>query len=181
MKKILISTFLFFISLTYAQKLKDEKYIYDFMSEIIIQQKLDLKNGLETELEKSASESLNDDDFLKSLLIDNKDINEGKDIMKDTFYYSYPEKCLTQKEINSMLNSKKKLKDFKWDNSFLGFRKENKKNKYSFSLPLFSSDRTKAIIMIKYTCPGLCGSAQTILFKKENGNWGSHIVAAWWY
>ncbi len=181
MKTTLILTFLFVLPMTHAQKPNDEKYIYDFMREIIIQQKLDLKNGLETEIEKSANASLNDDEFLKSLLIDNKDINEGKDIMKDTFYYSFPEKCLTQKEINSMLNSKKQLKNFKWNNSFLGFNKENKKNKYSFSLPLFSSDRTKAIIMIKYTCPGLCGSGQTILFKKENGIWASQILGMWYY
>ena len=91
MKTTLILTFLFVLPMTHAQKPNDEKYIYDFMREIIIQQKLDLKNGLETEIEKSANASLNDDEFLKSLLIDNKDINEGKDLMKDTFYYSFPE------------------------------------------------------------------------------------------
>lgn len=181
MKNILFLCCFFFTFITYAQKSSDEKFIYDFLKKVIIERKLDLKKGLELELEQTATENEDDKTFLKSLLIDGKDSNEGKDIKKDTFTISFTEKCLTETEIESMLNQKEKHQKFKWDVSLLGFNVKNKKNRYSFSLPLFSSDKTKAIMMIKYLCPGLCGYGQTFLFTKENGIWTAKVLGMWYY
>ena len=146
-----------------------------------MQENIDLKDGLRLEVESNISENNDDEKFLKSLLIDGIDINEGKDIMKDTFSFSLPGKCLTADEIKSMLAQKKEFKNFKWDNSVLGFDTKNQKTILSFSLPLFSDDKSKAVMMIKFTCPGLCGTGQTILFKKENGVWVKQILEMFYY
>ncbi|OYU78886.1 MAG: hypothetical protein CFE23_16550 [Flavobacterium sp. BFFFF1] len=159
----------------------EEKDIYAFLNEVIIQQKLHLNDGINLELEANAGIEGTDETLLRSLLLDCKDDNDGKNIFRDTIHVSFISKYLTQSDIDAMLLQKVKFKKFKLDNAFLGFNTKNKKNVYSFSLPLFSIDKSKAIMMIKNICPGLCGAGQTILFKKENGNWTSELLGFWYY
>ena len=50
-------------------------------------------------------------------------------------------------------------------------------------LPLFSIDKSVAIVSYSYSCGGLCGHSGTYIYKKENGKWiyvghiGMHIVS----
>lgn len=181
MKKIFLFSCLILSIYVNGQNFNEEKIIYDFLRKIIVEQKLDLNHGLRFELETSASINEEDVIFLNSLLLDGKSINEGKDIFKDTLYFQPAQKGLTKTDIDSMLLQKEKFKNFKWNNSLLGFNIKNKKNIYSFSLPLFSADKAKVIMMIRNNCPGLCGGGQTILFIKENKTWISKTLGFWYH
>ena len=88
---------------------------------------------------------------------------------------------LTKQDISGMIKQKEKLKAFKWNNNQLGFNLTNKSNWYSFSVPLFSEDKTKAVMMIRDLCSGLCGSGKTILFTKKNEKWTSNTGMIWFH
>lgn len=61
----------------------------------------------------------------------------------------------------------KSLTDY-WKN----FKKEFGSTGYcTISMPLFSVDKSKAIIRTSYHCGGFCGGGGTYIFKKENGKW----------
>jgi len=169
--------------------------IYDFMKLMIVEQGLDLRNGLSLEPENSCTRAQSDEDFLNTLLIEQKKpiakVDTG-DLMNRTVTVNVQDidKCLTKEDVKSMLAQKDKhfpqeLKlrngelPFRWDNSRLGFDLTNDRDWYAFSVPLFSEDKTKAIMMIRSLCPGLCGSGKTVLFRKQNGKWKSQTGGQW--
>ena len=148
------------------------QFIYDFMKVVINEQQLDLTNGLNVEPEPGCDLSNNDKKILETLLIEKQKPDN------DTFNLELP-KCLTRGDIDDMLLQKEKLKQFWWDNTRLGFELLNREYWYCFSIPLFSKDRKKAVMMIRDLCPGLCGSGHTVVFISENNKWTSHTDAGW--
>jgi hypothetical protein len=88
---------------------------------------------------------------------------------------------LTANDVDDMLRHKKSLTGFKWDNSRLGFNLSNRKNWFSFSIPLFSRHKDKVIMKIESLCPGLCGTGYTVIFVMENGKWVSHSSGYWYH
>jgi hypothetical protein len=151
-----------------------QQYIYDFMKMVITDQRLDLSYGLSMEPLESSCVGKSDQDYLETLLI-----NYIEPKLDDTLIYSKTTlnnspKCLTEEDVYEMLHQKEHLQNFKWDNSRLGFNHSNKKNWYSFSKPLFSKDKTKAVIRISRLCPGLCGEGWCLMYLKENDIWTSY-------
>jgi len=159
------------------------QYIYDFMKMVIQDQKLDLSYGLTLEPEPGCDLSGDDYSFLKTLLIETKKTENYEDTSQFgsmTIYTLEMTKCLTQTDIKSMLYQKTKLLPvFRWDNSRLGFDLKNNKNWYCFSIPLFSTDKKKAVMMIRDLCQGLCGTGWTVLFRKEHNKWISETGGQW--
>lgn len=155
--------------------------IYDFMKVVIADQHLELKNGLTLEPELGCDLSQDDKTFLISLLIQPPTTKPKTDTGFTFTTYSPMDnlKCLTKSDIKSMLKQKEKYISFKWDNSRLGFDLHNDKQWYCFSIPLFSQDKTKAVMMIRDLCPGLCGTGSTILFTKEKDKWTSVTGGPW--
>ena len=158
--------------------------IYDFMKVVIADQKLDLSYGLTLEPEQGCDLSRDDNTFLKTLLIEKPkrkgkaDTEDWKTMTVTINLFELP-KCLTKSDIEYMLLQKQKLSSFKWDNSRLHFNPNNDKNWYCFSIPLFSKDSRKAVMMIRNLCPGLCGAGRTVLFIKEHNIWTSQTGRQW--
>lgn len=156
------------------------QYIYDFMTAIIADQKLDLSYGLTTEPEQGCDLSQDDRTFLKTLLIEkSKPKSDTGNWQNMTITINQLPKCLTKGDIDEMLSQKEKLSNFRWDNSRLGFSPTNDKNWYCFSRPLFSKDRKKVVMMIRNLCPGLCGTGWTVVFTKQNNKWTSQTGGQW--
>ena len=159
------------------------QYIYDFMKMVIEEAKLDLSYGLYIIPGESCDPGQNDKSYLNSLLIQKKEKEKSGDIYdgQTITIIQEPERFLTKADRNSMLLQKEKLDSFEWDISRLGFNSMNKKNWYRFSVPLFSVDKRKVIMMIEDLCPGLCGTGNTFVFTKENNKWTSKKYGWWWH
>ena len=159
------------------------QYIYDFMQEVVKEVKLNKKFGLNRKPELSCYINENDEDFLRTLIYDGKMKKKiikssGYDILIEETIFELP-KCLTVEDIDYMLNQKDELKNFMWNPSKLGFSNSNNDNWYIFSVPLFSKDRNKAVMMIRDLCPGLCGGGRTVVFIKEGSTWESYSNFGW--
>jgi hypothetical protein len=165
-----------------AQQDTTNQDIYEFMKVVIANQNLDLSYGLSVEPEQGCDLSDDDSIFLKTLLPakskhkEKTDTGDWRTMTVDPFELP---KCLTKSDIAYMLSQKQNLSTFKWDNSRLSFNSDNKKNWYAFSIPLFSKDRRKVVMMIRNLCPGLCGTGWTVLFIKEDNRWTSQSGAHW--
>jgi hypothetical protein len=77
------------------------------------------------------------------------------------------DKCLTDGDIDFMLQQKIDHSNFKWDNSRLGFNLDNKNYWYAFSIPLFSQDKTKAILTIEDLCRGYYVEVDGLFFSRK--------------
>lgn len=182
------------------------RFIYEFMRIVIADQKLNFNYGLELTPESNCSMGY-DSIYLQTLLI----VPPKKPVQRPAEYKTEIDSsskgnhkltfkklnvvstitlepismelknCLTKEDIEHMLSQKAKYTSFKWDNSKLRFDEANDKNWYCFSVPLFSKDSTKAIIMIRDLCPGLCGSGSTVLYTKQNGVWTSQSGGQWYH
>jgi hypothetical protein len=161
--------------------------LYAFMQIVIAEQRLDLSYGLQLEAEPDCHVSGPDETFLKTLLIQPKKAEEPAVVIDDSGTYrvtsamviSYDPTCLTKKDISEMLGQKKKYAGFHWNSARLGFTDpENRRNWYCFSVPLRT--KTKAILMIRKLCPGLCGTGETLLFEKKGRRWISRTVGSIW-
>lgn len=159
------------------------KEIYDFIKEILETENLDQSNRLVSKPQENCDLSEPDSEYLKNFLIGPKNNTDTFDLKKGIISYTYDrfDKCLTKDDINFMLSQKKTYRGFKWNSSRLGFTNESTEFVYVFSIPLFSRDKTKAIMMIRNLCPGLCGNGETVLFKKENNKWISKSINSWWH
>jgi hypothetical protein len=175
-----------------SKKIISEKEIYDFMQMVITEQKLSKENGLSIEPRDRCDPSLEDATFLRQLLNDNStdtskneevydtsDWKSGKIAISNKTGFRQLDKYLTSDDVRFMLQQKNDHIDFTWDNAKLGFKILNHSGWYAFSIPLFSKDRTKAVLMIQDLCPGLCGTGWTLLYKKENNEWTSQIGNRW--
>lgn len=156
------------------------RIIYDFMKMVIADQALDTSYGLSIDAEPHCDLSDDDQSFLETLLIPkphpvNKDSSSMPVICNP---FELP-KVLTKADIKYMLSQEKQWSGFKWDISRLGFSKTNHNNWYCFSVPLFSVDKRKAVIMVRRLCPGLCGVGWQLLFIKKNNRWTSSTGSQW--
>jgi hypothetical protein len=176
--------------------------IYAFIKELIRDHQLDTSYGLLLEPEIGCDLTQKDITFLKTLIIKKEEKIKSPLIAQDTSYQldsnSYvkimklqpmvspeiislePERCLTKQDIRYMLARKPDPLKFRWDNSELGFDTTNHQNFYSLSIPLFSIDHKKAIIMIEDLCPGLCGTGNTYVYKMQNKRWKTETSSFGW-
>ncbi len=187
MNRILYIFAILFILISCGQtsnsNLEYNQDIYNLMKVVINEQELNLNYGLKIEPEQGFDPSNTDSKIFESLMTEQETNVEFK--MSDSIIYSYELNSenlladLTKQDISEMIKQKEKLKSFKWNNNQLGFDLSNKNNWYSFSVPLFSEDKSKAIIMIRDLCPGLCGGGKTILFIKKNEKWTSNTGMIW--
>ena len=167
--------------------------IYAFIKELIRQKDLDTTYGLIIEPAFACDLTGNDNTFLKTLLIEKKkevpqpetesmvelDSNNHfklkpikyPDLIMPVSIDFGPQKCLTKKDIRYMLDQKPDPDKFKWDADELGFDNNNDSNYYSISIPLFSLDHIKAVVMIESLCPGLCGTGNSYVYIKKKNRW----------
>lgn len=155
------------------------QYIYDFMKIVIAERELNTSYGLTIEPEQNCDLSSDDAVFLKTLLIEKKKKVVPEDAIAVPITLNELPKSFTKADVEDMLQQKKLFSKFKWDNSRLGFNNENGKNWYCFSVPLFSRDKKKAIMMIRNLCSGLCGTGFTVVFMYKNGKWTSTDGGQW--
>jgi hypothetical protein len=160
-----------------------DKEIYDFMKELISEEHLSLVNGLETVPQANCNLLKPDEEYLNNFLIGSNKNRNSLEQSSGKFSNTFDQfdRCLSKEDINFMLNQKNAHRTFKWNNYRLGFNKENRNLWYIFSIPLFSKDKTRVLMMIRALCPGLCGTGSTVLFKKENGKWISETADLWYH
>ncbi|WP_272151346.1 hypothetical protein [Tenacibaculum aiptasiae] len=187
MKRNLYILALLFV-LTNCQRIstKEESYnqvIYDIMDVVIKDQKLKLNYGLNIEPEQNFGNEHTDQENFELLLAElaSKKNNQKTDAINWRLQLNSQTLLadLTREDISEMIEQKEKLKGFTWDNSKLGFDLSNKKDWYSFSIPLFSKDRKSAVMMIRNLCSGLCGEGKTIFLTKKEGKWTSEVGMIW--
>jgi hypothetical protein len=97
---------------------------------------------------------------------------------------SFPEKpkLLTTDDINFMLQTRREINAFKWDNKKLNFNLKNKEWCYEISIPLFSKDKTQVIVRVSHFCSEfLCGGGDVYLFTKNRNDWDVKTIDSWWH
>jgi hypothetical protein len=148
-----------------------EAEIYSTLEYIITEQKLNKDYGLKIIPAKRCDSGKEDKEFLSGLIIttDQKDSLADDSIAIPLVHDLGLQKCLTKEEVDFMLSQKKINKEFKWNNSKLGFNLDNHDNWYEFSVPLFNKDKSKAIFLVSKLCKGLCGTEQTFLVEINGG------------
>jgi hypothetical protein len=152
--------------------------VYDLLQFVIEDQELDKTHGLRLDPEENCSLDKSDKDFLQDLVVEEPVsdtlTNSGKyEVKIPTTFELKMTRCLTQDDVDFMLNQKIKNKTLQWDNSRLGFDLNNSNDWYVFSVPLLSRDKQKAVMMVRDLCKGLCGQGWTLVLTKENGKWTS--------
>jgi hypothetical protein len=165
--------------------------IYAFMQMAIAKLGLNKNYAVSVEPEKNCSNNDDETSFLNSLLIKraekitfSKDSISGYSIPSVTSYIileaaNLPN-CLTKSDVQTMIDERIAHKNFKWNNERLGFNPFNKKKWYSFSVPVFSNNKTKVLLKIEDLCPGLCGWGKVVLFtKQKNVRWKTDEGANW--
>jgi hypothetical protein len=157
--------------------------VYDLMDFVIKDQQLDKTFGIKELPEEQCTTDKTDEEFLISLIMEDKESDLSDSIKLDPidlmFEVGQLSKCLMSDDVAVMLAQKERNVNFRWDNSRLGFSNANKSHWYVFSVPLISEDKTKAVLMIRELCTGLCGRGWTLLVRKENGNWTSDVGKTW--
>ena len=161
--------------------------IYNFMQVVVEEQNLNFDYGIQIKPESDFGIWETDQMTFNSLISNLENDKKNKMKMDSLNWMQTSVKLnshdylqdLTKEDIAEMISQKENLKIFQWDNTKLGFNNSNKNNWYGFSIPLFSKDKNKAILMIKKLCPGLCGEGKTLLFTKKNGKWNSETVMIW--
>jgi hypothetical protein len=164
---------------TADQKVTD-KDIYEILEFVIKDQALDKNFGLRIKPGDRCDLNKEDKEFLTDLILEPKPLKDSTfdsvdfkiSMPLDTFSLGL-QRCLIKEDVDYMLQQKEMAKDFKWDNSRLGFNLDNTENWYEFSVPLFSADESKAILLVSKLCKGLCGTEQTFLIEKIDGKWTS--------
>ncbi len=199
MKTILLAILLICInSDTFAQAFPSEKDIYDFMQMVVKDQKLFKGMYLDSSPALDCS-TIDDSSYLYTLdsaLIPIREADKkfrdtcmvrlgGKsDIALERFSFTFGAvipSVLSKDDIAYMLAQRVHLTTFKWNAARLGFNKTATYNYYYISVPVFSVDKTKAILKIEELCPGLCGQGHTILYTKRDGIWTPEIGATWYH
>ena len=86
------------------------------------------------------------------------------------------DRCLTKDDIQYMLKQKNNNTNFKWNRQCVNLKNTNKfDDKYQFSIPLSTKDKTKFIITIEnYNAGGMI-----LLYKKENNDWILTVERQW--
>lgn len=164
-------------------------HIYRFLQMVIRNRNLNRSYGISLNAEANCSTYGDDRIFLRKELLIKKEKKKPEPVVDSlTGYYVVNieylfgyERCLTPTDINDMLWQQKQFAGFKWNNERLGFNLKNRKNWYSFSVPLFSRDGKKAVVKVSSLCPGLCGTGNTLLYIKKKGKWVCSEGPPWWH
>ena len=198
MKQFLIIVLAVFASNIFSQNHNtannlSEKKLYDFMQMAIKQRNLNKTYGISIIPDTNYMNHKLDIAFLSKYLVDSVTIKNRlrfdsieAQLPLDSaphlnpYYFDDRTKCLSQIDIQSFLKNKKIYPAFEWRNSELGFDLQNKKEWYSFSLPIFNADYSLALMSIRYTCNlNMCGNGRIVLFKKENNKWTNLTLSHW--
>jgi hypothetical protein len=164
-----------------------DKEIYDFMQVLINEQKINTDKGLSIDPGDRCNVFQDDSAFLQTLLIDTTTHETANDTTdwqarSEVFTptgFGQLDKCLSKEDIDFMLEQKNNHLNFKWDNSKLKLDIKKRAYWYAFSVPLFSKDRSKVVVMIEELCPGLCGTGRTLLYMKKNNEWKCKTGDQW--
>ncbi len=186
MKRITLFILLLLLSLdtvksqTYSSIISDDE-IYDFVNSIIVSNKnrfdwsLLKKINLHPEIE-DGWDSLNfvrpniGNDTMRFI------IKSGVDEIEYFFMYLGIDTLFTEEDRLYMMKQYQSLKDTQWQTAFKKSRLTNKKqknpNRYYFAIPVFSSDKSKAIFNYTYYCGDLCAFGGYFIFSKDkHGIW----------
>lgn len=186
LQHLLLLILLAFCSCKQSKKDTSHQDIYEFMKVVIKLEKLNQNYGLRINPESRFNTSESDSITFNNLLFEIDYKKQKIDSLSNDIYTFQITPLFflsgfTKEDIAEMKNQKKNIKYFQWDNSRLGFNATNNENFYSFSIPLFSKDKNKAVMMIKNLCQGLCGSGKTIIFTKNNNKWTSSYGRIWYH
>jgi len=156
--------------------------LYVFMQIVTTDLNLNKSFGLSGTPDTSFQYQKINRDFLSKFLVDtvkNSQVTDSSGLFYPDLNYD-SRKCLTKEDIASMLKKKKIIPSFKWQKSKLGFSATTKKEWYSFSLPIFNADSSKAIILVRYTCDQfMCGNGDIFVFLKADNKWGYVSLVHW--
>ncbi len=167
--------------------------IYNFLQALINAKELDTSYALSLDPSPGCSKYEKEITFLQKLIIEESKPELVDTMTKDSLFnvwvpkiasinFSEYDQSLTKKDVEYMLAQKPDPDKLRWNNSRLGFNMANKENWYRISIPLFSRDHKKVVIMIESLCPGLCGNGRTTVYIKEKGKWvGSAAGGVWFY
>ena len=172
--------------------------IYDFLTILVAREKLD--TSLYLDFRPASNCTMQDDSLylytLDTALIplfeaekhkydDTCQVNLGGHLVglrrsnKMYINASNIKQSLSKEDIAYMLWQKQVRKPFTWNTASLGFNKRMTHDYYDISIPLFSRDKSKIVIMIEKLCPGLCGEGYSVMYTKRDGIWLSDYGSHW--
>lgn len=172
-----------------TQYSRSDDRIYEVLGFVIEDENLDKNYGLALIPEDQIDVHKSNKDFLLSLVRSKDETRDSIEIDQTTFkllnaqieYNFSIDKCLNLEDVEYMLYQLSSASDLRWDNGRLKFNLNNKENWYTFSLPVFSKDGTKAVMVVRSLCDGLCGNGCQLMLKKENGKWVSQRGFTWYH
>ncbi len=172
------------VLLSCEKRLTSDDEVYELMQFVIADQELNKTYGLQLASEENCNSDISDKEFLTDLIkdeiINDTPIDSGKFGLFIPIKFEIKlKKCLTQDDVDFMLNQKIENTNFQWNNTRLEFDSNNTKDWYVFSVPLFSKDKMKAVMMVQHLCEGLCGQGWTLLLTKEDDKWTSQKGSSW--
>jgi len=148
---------------------------YNFLKVVINKLNLDTTYGLEEVPLKDLGSIDSDSAFLQRHLLIGTARQKTK-ASSNIRTMGVIDSCLTKEDIQYMINQKNSNTNFKWNSKCLNLKSTNVfGEKYKFSVPLFSIDKTKFIITIENFHAG----GMILLYKKENNDWTSIVESQW--
>lgn len=169
------------LALSCASRHQQDDEIYELMKFVIKDQKLNLENGLSSRPDTYIFNELSDLKSTKVKIqnVDSTEIDvEGYKLrMPSVIYLEYCEN-MELEDIDYMLSAPYDT-SFRWDNGKLKFNRSNDSSWYSISLPVFSKDKSKAVMTIRNLCRGLCGHGWVVCLRKEQNNWVAETGQQW--
>lgn len=104
--------------------------------------------------------------------------------LDDLFYYRLEISFIPKKDSLNLLNQNETLKNYRIENSLskkiklTTFQEQKNKSQANqdaeflyLTIPIFSSDNTKAYMEVSKICFGNCGWGRAIYLEKKNGKW----------
>jgi hypothetical protein len=162
--------------------------IYNFINYLVDTGVLDLYYGLNPEPEESFAYLTHENSILNKMLIKEKVSNI--ELSGDSFVFQmdfessittcpFVTETLSQDDTAFIKRQSKRLDSFEWDVKRLGFNEDNTNNYYRISLPYFSKDKTRVLILVRDLCPGLCGGGKELLFINKGDVWEKQVIGSW--
>lgn len=126
---------------------------------------------------KSIVETQADSVYLRQAQVHKREAEEEEKKAKPAWYFApiyvgdMLLDSLSETDIRFMLRQNMRLNQFQWDTTRWHFSKSGASDLYEISIPLFSKDKTIALIGVEHSCPGLCGVGYVYRFVKKKGRW----------
>jgi len=149
---------------------------HNFLKIVITNLDLDTTYGLEEVPLTDLGSIESDSSFLQQHLIIGPAPKKTRTSSSNIRTSGVIDSCLTKEDIKYMLNQRNTQTNFQWNSQCVNLKNKNKfDEKYQFSLPLFTEDKTKFIITIEnYHAGGMI-----LLYKKENNDWNPTVESQW--